>query len=1056
MIWIVRKAEKQLLNERLFFMKTFLLIFVFVSFPVFGDIVFDAKNLEISLGKNPDDMEVRLLLASYYLKSGDLKAANRHINVALKQDASNAVAQNLKKEWEEIRSDKKLLSSLKITDINDTQYVNEQIKSLYVGGRSEILDRLFTILGKNRVKLTEDGLIARVALLVGQAHYAKAKKLLDEAPSKSSGDYQKLRSIICLNINDLNCAVPLLQKLYSSSHDSDIGFALTEALMRQGRVIDAKKVVKEIKSDFKKNKYFSAVEKEINRQLVSRSDNAKKEFQKAQSDGSVKRYATSLINNENRKKAYEVLHSFLDGNPGSDNIRIFLSRQYALEHKYAPAIELLNSLVTKTQKTQILVAQYVVWSGGRTEKSKNILLEVLEANESSRISRLKIRESSRAATLLLSKIYLRERKKTEALKHLNPLIKEYPGDIEVEELYLLAKEKYKVLIERLENNLKHKKKSQTILQLARVHLLAGDKKKSLEYFERYHKLNPSDARVEKDMGLLYLTQKKYASGFKLLKRSAYRDGAEEELLNLAKNYYWNGYSLQALEVIAKIQKRYPKSRALIKLTSDIYKAPLNARDPNLIKAGKAYKNKDYKGGIPLYEKYLKQYPSDSFTRNRYAYALGKVGSYAAAAEEFSTLLKKDPANLYLRFHYAYNLEKTGNIESAKKIYHSIIEETRRLYKEGVPSKMDVGFDTDKIYTLAIARLEFIEKDKDTVVNGLYLSGGVKKNLGAEREVLSSAIVKIDDNIDKDSKSSLVKQDILYNTRKDSIQADAEYVYTTDSEGVEFSKPGIAFRNESWPNVLGFNYDAFHFSDSICEKASGSSAKIIGRINKSTRLSLGGGVRIDDLNKHLQYFPFLTAKLNFDKSYLDLVYYKRPLFHDKLSCAPLKNNTIKSGIEVSGSVDFNKTSSLLYSVDAGFISDDNIEVIPQFKYTFYKNSFKNNYVPVDYEMSVEGYYLWNKLQVKEYYSPASFDSTSGGLLLAAHLSDSISLVSDTALGYSVDSSNLLFRIGVSGEYSVRENTYARVGCERSNIGNGNAGDQDYEQDNCSAMLEVQWK
>ena len=96
------------------------------------------------------------------------------------------------------------------------------------------------------------------------------------------------------------------------------------------------------------------------------------------------------------------------------------------------------------------------------------------------------------------------------------------------------------------------------------------------------------------------------------------------------------------------------------------------------------------------------------------------------------------------------------------------------------------------------------------------------------------------------------------------------------------------------------------------------------------------------------------------------------------------------------------------------------------------------------------------RAKEYYSPASFDSTSGGLLLAAHLSDSISLVSDTALGYSVDSSNLLFRIGVSGEYSVRENTYARVGCERSNIGNGNAGDQDYEQDNCSAMLEVQWK
>jgi hypothetical protein len=123
MIWIVRKAEKQLLNERLFFMKTFLLIFVFVSFPVFGDIVFDAKNLEISLGKNPDDMEVRLLLASYYLNSGDLKAANRHINAALKQDASNAVAQNLKKEWEEIRSDRKLLSILKITDINDAQFV---------------------------------------------------------------------------------------------------------------------------------------------------------------------------------------------------------------------------------------------------------------------------------------------------------------------------------------------------------------------------------------------------------------------------------------------------------------------------------------------------------------------------------------------------------------------------------------------------------------------------------------------------------------------------------------------------------------------------------------------------------------------------------------------------------------------------------------------------------------------------------------------------------------------------------------------------------------------
>ena len=201
--------------------------------------------------------------------------------------------------------------------------------------------------------------------------------------------------------------------------------------------------------------------------------------------------------------------------------------------------------------------------------------------------------------------------------------------------------------------------------------------KALEYYERYLSNKRIDTAVEQSVGLLYLTQKKYTLGFKYLKRYAYRKHTEESLLMLAKHYHWSGFNQEALGIIKKLTAYYPKSSGAKRLKEAVMASPLSPRDKYLIAANRAYQKGEYERATPLFQKYLERYADDSYIRNRYAYALGKIEKHTEAIGEFAKVLQIKPMDLNTQYYYAYNLEKLKRYQLAKAMYIQIIKSTRK-------------------------------------------------------------------------------------------------------------------------------------------------------------------------------------------------------------------------------------------------------------------------------------------------------------------------------------------------------------------------------------------
>jgi Tfp pilus assembly protein PilF len=97
-----------------------LLLFVLLfTTPAFAEITLDTEYLEEMIKTHPDDNETRVLLASYYLKIGELSKSELHLNEALSQDKNNKNALILQKKWLVAKKYEELVNQLNISNLND-------------------------------------------------------------------------------------------------------------------------------------------------------------------------------------------------------------------------------------------------------------------------------------------------------------------------------------------------------------------------------------------------------------------------------------------------------------------------------------------------------------------------------------------------------------------------------------------------------------------------------------------------------------------------------------------------------------------------------------------------------------------------------------------------------------------------------------------------------------------------------------------------------------------------------------------------------------------------
>jgi hypothetical protein len=231
--------------------------------------------------------------------------------------------------------------------------------------------------------------------------------------------------------------------------------------------------------------------------------------------------------------------------------------------------------------------------------------------------------------------------------------------------------------------------------------------------------------------------------------------------------------------------------------------------------------------------------------------------------------------------------------------------------------------------------------------------------------------------------------------------------------------------------------------------------VSGQYKQSTSTAIGGGLRVDQFEGDTELSPFVNVSVTGDKSNLKVEAYKRSLFYEKLSCGSFTERYAKYGLEVSGGLEFSDQQSLWYSVDAGYIDDSNVEVVSQYNFVFFKDKYMNNVAPIHYELAIDGYYVWNRKQMDDYYSPEFFDSTVLSMNPTFNIGHKFNLLLQSSIGYSFGEKSMIFRYGLWGEYLLRKGLKIKAGCERSNIGSSSAGGSHYNYNHCLVSMGYEW-
>jgi len=301
------------------------------------------------------------------------------------------------------------------------------------------------------------------------------------------------------------------------------------------------------------------------------------------------------------------------------------------------------------------------------------------------------------------------------------------------------------------------------LELARLYYKVGNDSKAIYFYEKYYKNHPENIEVAKELGELYLKRKNVYKGFGLMEYYSYTKDSPEALLNLAKNYYWNGFNQEAIDVLNKILKDSPNYEKAKKLKAKILRvAPSYTRsnsgatieqhlgkvaNENLTLAYRLYDNFFYHASLRYFKTYLEEKPNDYKARERYAYALEFSGFHKDAAGEFFLMFWQGNTPI-LKYHYGYNLMKAGKLKEAKKVFLELKNESFYPAQDYIISFLK-GWET------SLESLNFNKYKKFYHSNILRNRSWSLKRQHLFKKVNFIAVAVYDPKVKKDKKGNLI-------------------------------------------------------------------------------------------------------------------------------------------------------------------------------------------------------------------------------------------------------------------------------------------------------------
>jgi len=662
--------------------KILLTLFI-LSIEVFA-MEMDVETLQNIVDQDSTVIKERVLLAKYYAKNENNLKALSLVEEVLELEPKNSYALSIKHNIETKERVKSIFREAGLSAPINTLEAQKRLDSYYSANNYQFYSNLYQALVDTDVTLDDNYHVKAAYIYLWDARYKQSQKALDELKQTNNLDSAKIRAEICYYTGKYNCAVRLYEKLYNSSYSIDIAIKLINSYIYLGQMQKAERLYNFVYRRYPNNKDLSKLGEKIDISKKSYLLNLKKAYEANQDIDTLSAYSNALFAANKREEAVNLVSKYNETQ--ASNASLVLQAKYLIwMGKTAQAQEMLNNTSLKSDlSAKLMLGQLYSWEQ-KFEESKRNLDEVIEKTDDKDL----LYDAKKARAY----VYMWEKESKTAKQEFKKLLKEKPSDKEVKEALMELNHNYAGLIKlyRGRNSLSEKKR------LAELYTLNKQSSMAIKYMKEYVEAYPNDLEATKTLGVMLVENKEFYQGFGFLEYYAAQKQTAKSSILLAKNYYWNGFSKEALDVLEALLKKEPKNEEALKLKAKILKISPRFTTSNsgattgtyfndlakkqLFLADTLYFNTHYKAAIPYYENYLRSHPNDHDARYRYAFALENAKEYGKAEGEFSLIFwSKDSDEL--RYHYAYNMMKNGKLKESKKLFIDLKE---KVYKNLDPN-----------------------------------------------------------------------------------------------------------------------------------------------------------------------------------------------------------------------------------------------------------------------------------------------------------------------------------------------------------------------------------
>jgi len=659
-----------------------LLISLFFAIKLFAFDI-DTNTLEKIIQENPRAYKERIILATYYEKKGnDLKALTL-LQEALKikpKDKSALKLRHLIKRQQQINE---VFKEASLTKPIQQTAAQERLNSYYNDKNYQFYSNLYQALLDSGITLDTKYHINAGYIYLWDGRYQAAKDALKHVKQKNNLDVAKIGADICYYQGNYKCAARLYSSLYNSSYQLEYATKLINSYIYLGDTAKAQRLYGFISRKYPENKELLKIGQKLKEMKGKYLLTLKKAYEKNPSFTTLKAYSSALNASGDDEKNLALLHQYNQKNPTSKSL--LLEAQYLTwDNKSDEALDILKSnQLNNDMQAKLMLGKIYSWNQN-FEESKKYLNDVL--------NNTKDKETLYNTKKALAFVYMWNKESEKAKKYFSQLYKQNPHDKDVSEALMELNHDYKGLINIYKKRVASTNDPQDIKRLAELYISTKQPQQAIKYLKSYLAKDPTDLEATKELATLLINSKSYYEGFGYLEYYAAQKRDDASSILLAKQYYWNGFSKEALDVLNNLLTKNPDNKEALELKAKILKISPRFTTSNsgatigiyfddlgkkeLQIADSLYFNQHYKDAVTYYENYLKHNPLDHETRLRYAYALENAQMYGKAEGEFFLMLwNKDSDEIH--YHYAYNLMKNGKLKEAKKEFLAL---EKRTYK----------------------------------------------------------------------------------------------------------------------------------------------------------------------------------------------------------------------------------------------------------------------------------------------------------------------------------------------------------------------------------------